>query len=164
VDWGLGHTSDLAACRDAPQGEGEEWVVLDFCANPRLDVDVITCTTGVSDPTDWEFCAPENINVDNPPLFQPMRIMVNYFSEHSYSGVTNASINVYCGGALRATFGPQALVNGASYGEANDNWMVADVMFYVGPCGALDCEIVPLGDIVNGAAFGPTWSTFTHSP
>jgi hypothetical protein len=88
--------------------------------------------------------------------------MVNYYSEHSYSGVTNASINVYCGGALRATFGPQALVNGSSYGESNDNWMVADVQFYVSACGGLDCEIVPVGDVITSASFGPPWSTFTH--
>ncbi len=164
VDWGLAHTSDLGACNAAPHGEGEEWASLGFCANPRLDVDVITCTTGVTDPTSYSFCAPENINVDNPPLYQPMRIMVNYYSEHSYSGTTNATINVYCGGGLRATFGPQALIYGSSSGSSNDNWLVADVMFYEGRCGELDCEIVPLSLVQRGASFGPAWSTFTHSP
>jgi hypothetical protein len=162
VAWGLEHTTDLAACRDAPHGEGTQWVTHGFCANPRLDVDVITCTTGDTDSTRSSFCAPENINVDNPPLGQPMRIMVNYYSAHSYSGVTNASVNVYCGGSLRATFGPQPLTRGSSSGSSNDNWMVADVQFYEGACGALDCEIVPVGDVITGAGFGPAWSTFTH--
>jgi len=166
VNWDRADTTDLAACQDAPHGEGARWVTLGYCANPRLDVDVVFCNSGVTDPT-GSFCAPENINVDNPPLYEPMRIMVNYYGAHSYSGVTNAAINVYCGGGLRATFGPQPLrVSGSSSG---DNWMVADVMFYVGECGALDCEIVPLGTppagvIINGPAFGPTWSTFVHTP
>ena len=164
VDWGLGDTTDLASCRDAPHGEGAEWESLGFCANPRLDVDVITCTNGVTDSTSGSFCAPENINVDNPPIGQPMRVMVNYYSAHGYSGVTNASINIYCGGALRATFGPQELINGGSYGESNDNWHVADVRFYEGPCGILDCEIVPLGLVQTGASFGPAWSSFTMGP
>jgi len=164
VDWGLGSTTDLAACRDAPHGEGAQWETMGFCANPRLDVDVINCTTGDTDSTSGTFCAPENINVDNPPLGQPMRILVNYYSEHSYSGVTHASINVYCGGALRATFGPQELINGSGYGEPNDNWHVADVRFYEGACGMLDCEIIPLGLVQTGPSFGPPWSTFTMGP
>ena len=164
VAWDLDDTTDLAACRDAPQGEGAQWEEIGFCANPRLDVDVITCTTGITDPTDYDFCAPENINVDNPPLYEPMRIMVNYYSEHSYSGVTNASINVYCGGALRATFGPQPLTNGSSYGESNDNWMVADVMFYETGCGLIECEVVPLDVVQRSAVFGPPWSAFAGGP
>jgi hypothetical protein len=160
-DWGLEHTLDLAACQDAPHGEGDQWVEHGFCANPRLDVDVIYCDSTETDPR-GSFCAPENINVDNPPLGEPMRIMVNYYSQHSYFGVTNAFVNVYCGGALRGSFGPQELVNGSDYGETNDNWLVADVQFYIGECGALDCEIVPLGDVIRGASFGPPWSTFEH--
>jgi hypothetical protein len=164
VNWGLGDTSDLSACRDAPHGEGSSWEGMGFCANPRLDVDVITCTTGDTDPTSSSFCAPENINVDNPPLGMPMRVMVNYYSQHSYSGITNATINIYCGGALRATLGPEQLVVGGGYGESNDNWLVADVQFYEGPCGMLDCEIIPLDAVQTGPAFGPPWSSFTMGP
>jgi hypothetical protein len=163
VDWGLGDTSDLAKCQDAPHGEGARWAEMDFCANPRLDVDVINCTTGDTDPASPALCAPENINVDSPPVRQPMRIMVNYYSEHMYSGITNATINIYCGGALRATFGPAQLVYGSEYGEGNDNWIVADVQFYEGPCGILDCEIVPFVNLVQtGPSFGPPWSTFSY--
>jgi hypothetical protein len=162
LDWGLASTADLDACRNAPHGEGARWVTLGSCANPRLDVDVITCTPSVTDPTSSSFCAPENINIDNPPLYEPVRVMVNYWSSHSYSGTTNASINIYCGGGLRATFGPEPLTtSGACAGQ---NWLVADVMFYEGPCGTLDCEIVPLETVQMGAAFGPPWSTFTHAP
>ena len=163
VDWGLPHTTDLTACQDAPHGEGDQWVTHGFCANPRLDVDVIYCTTGDTDPRSGSFCAPENINVDNPPIRQPMRVMVNYYSAHGYAGITNATINIYCGGALRATLGPTRLAYGEEYGEGNDNWIVADVQFYEGPCGILDCEIVPFDSLVQrGPAFGPPWSAFSY--
>jgi len=160
LDWGLAPTADLAACRDAPHGEGDEWVAHGSCYNPRLDVDVISCTTGVTDSTLFDFCAPENINVDNPPLGEPFRILVNYWSDAGFPGTSHATINIYCGGALRGTLGPQAL--DYSGGCEGDNWLVADVQFYTGPCGALDCEIVPLGTVQRGTAFGPPWSTFTH--
>jgi len=168
LDWGLPPTTDLAACENAPHGEGARWVSRGACFNPRLDVDVITCNPSVTDPTSSSFCAPENINVDNPPLYEPMRVMVNYWSAHSYVGTTNASVNIYCGGALRATFGPQALTT--SGGCDGQNWLVADVLFYTGRCGELDCEIVPLVDasggglVQRGTSFGPPWSTFTHAP
>ncbi|MBI5500070.1 MAG: hypothetical protein HY907_07485 [Deltaproteobacteria bacterium] len=162
VDWGLPHTTDLAACRDAPQNEGSTWVLHGFCANPRLDVDVISCTTGVTDPTSSGFCAPENINVDEPPLGEPMRVLVNYYSQHEWTGVTNADVNIYCGGVLRAAFGPQELTFGGDYGRNNDNWLVADVRFYTDACGAIDCEIVPLDVVQRGPSFGPTWSTFSR--
>jgi hypothetical protein len=166
IDWGLEPTLDLAACRDAPHGEGETWETEHgACFNPRLDVDVIYCDSSETDPR-ASFCAPENINVDDPPLGEPFRVLVNYWSAHSYPGITNATVNIYCGGALRATFGPQPLrVSGGCDGE---NWLVADVQFYVGACGALDCEIVPLtrptGEnwVQTGTAFGPAWSAFEH--
>jgi hypothetical protein len=160
VDWGLAPTDDLSACRDAPHGEGAEWEAYGSCLNPRLDVDVINCDSGDTDPNSYSFCAPENINVDNPPTGQPFRIMVNYYSEHSYSGITNATVNVYCGGVLRASFGPQELRNGSSYGADNDNWIVADVQFGSGMCGALDCQIAPINIVQTGPNFGPPWSSF----
>ncbi len=162
LDWGLAPTTDLDACRNAPHGEGARWVTRGSCFNPRLDVDVIYCDPTVTDATASGFCAPENINIDNPPLYEPTRVMVNYWSSHGYVGTTNASINIYCGGGLRATFGPQPLTT--SGGCSGQNWLVADVMFYEGRCGELDCEIVPLGLVQTGAAFGPAWSTFTHAP
>jgi hypothetical protein len=166
--WAMEDTTDLNACREAPHGEGAEWVTKGACYNPRLDVDVIRCTSGETDPTSGTFCAPENINVDNPTLGVPFRIMVNYFSDGrdpfgGGSGVdqTHPQVNIYCGGELRAAFGSDPLVtlrNGSEFGAANDNWMVADVVFFRNECGGLDCLINPLGGIVRGADFGPPWS------
>jgi len=164
--WGMEDTTDLNACRDAPHGEGADWVSKGACYNPRLDVDVISCTTGDTDPNSASFCAPENINVDNPPLGVPFRIMVNYYSDNSLFGgggvaETHPQVNIYCGGELRAAFGSDPLVtlrNGSSFGADNDNWMVADVVFFRNECGGLDCLINPLGDILRGPGFGPPWS------
>jgi len=92
--------------------------------------------------------------------------MVNYYSDNSLFGgggvaETHSQVNIYCGGELRAAFGSDPLVtlrNGSGYGEANDNWMVADVVFFRNECGGLDCLINPLGDILRGPGFGPPWS------
>jgi hypothetical protein len=170
-EWGLPDTEDTSACNEAPHGHGATWEELGFCANPRLDVDVITCNPAETDSTSFDFCSPENINVDNPPLGDTFRIMVNYYSEHSHSGRTVPTLNIYCGGALRASLGgfdevgePRVeLVNGSSYGENNDNWMVADVTFEVGECGGIDCRIEPIVRddgtpwVQTGPAFTPDW-------
>ena len=164
--WDLAPTDDLLACRDAPHGEGALWVATGSCYNPRLDIDVVYCAREITDPANASYCAPENINVDNPPSGEPLRIMVNYYSAHSFRSTTQALVNVYCGGSLRAAFGPAPLRNGASYGSSNDSWYVADVQFATGPCGVYDCRIVPLftseGDYVieTGGGFGPAWSRF----
>ncbi len=161
--WGLPPTSDLSACRDAPHGEGEAWVSLGACYNPRLDVDVINCDPSVRDATNGSFCAPENVNVDNPVAGHVYRIMVNYYSAHGHVGDTHPSVNIYCGGELRASFGTRGEVvlrNGDGYGEDNDNWLVADVRFgsAVDECGNVTCEVTALDQIIRGPDFGPPWS------
>lgn len=173
-----GHAdSDLSNCADAAHGGGALWRARGACRNPRLDVDTNgtdgACRASVTDPNDDAFCAPENINVDNPVIGMPYRIMVNYYSDHGYSGPTYPSVNIYCGGALRGAFGLDPLVtlrNGSSFGAANDNWYVADVVFFEGTCG-LDCMVHPIGTVMRGttdpsdrfgfsaiAPFGPPWS------
>jgi hypothetical protein len=165
-DWGYEHTMDTSACNEAPHGHGDQWEALGYCANPRLDVDVIYCDSSETDSTSFDFCSPENINVDNPALGETFRIMVNYYSAHGFVGVTHPTINIYCGGALRATYGGDSveLRTGGGSGASTDNWMVADVQFYVDECGAIDCRISPLLDdeeaplVQQGPAFGPPWS------
>jgi hypothetical protein len=162
VDWGLPPTTDTSACAEAPHGNGATWVELGYCNNPRLDVDVINCNPAITDATDYSFCAPENINIDTPPEGQAFRVMVNYYSAHGFSGITHPSVNIYCGGELRASFGVRGEVelrNGTDYGEMNDNWMVADVRFRgVDECGRLTCEVEPLNSVIQGPDFGPPWS------
>ena len=161
VGWGIGDTDDLDACRQAPHGQGEEWVSRGSCYNPRLDVDVVSCEPSVTEPTNPSFCSAENINIDNPPLGSPVRIMVNYFSDHGYEGETKPTVSIFCGGELRGRFGGDdgpTLTNGAGTGRENDSWLVADVILTRGECGEIQCEIAPLNIVQTGASFGPEWS------
>jgi len=79
-------------------------------------------------------------------------------------------VNIYCGGALRATFGG-AMVGGALYGSApvggftaggggfdraSSFWRVADVTMRDGATG---CDVVPL--VPNGASSGACVATNT---
>lgn len=172
--WPGHQSSNLENCENAPHGGGEVWRTRGSCGNPRLDVDTNggnSCDASQTNPNESDFCAPENINIDEPVIGMPYRIMANYFSDRGYSGMTNATVNIYCGGALRGSFGRDPLVflrNGESFGEANDNWYVADVVFFEGECG-LDCIVYPIDLVARGesdpfnpwsgaAVFGPPWS------
>jgi hypothetical protein len=160
--WALPDTPDLSVCRDAPEGEGYQWETLrGACYNPRLDVDVISCDPAQTDPRAGDFCAPENINIDNPPLGESYRVMVNYYSQHEYDGETYPEVNIYCNGEIRGAFGRDPLVvlrTGDALPRNNDNWIVADVMFYEDPCGEIDCYVSPISVIRNDALFGPPWT------
>ncbi|MFN7702115.1 MAG: hypothetical protein ACK5U8_29770, partial [Deltaproteobacteria bacterium] len=144
VDWGLGN-SDLANCQDAPHGSGAQWRDLGYCANPRLDVDTNgtdgSCNASETNPDLEAFCAPENINIDDPVIGQPYRVMVNYYSDHGNRAPTNAWVNIYCGGNIRASYGRDApffqfasgdgsLGGGFGGGPSNASWIVADVVFF----------------------------------
>ncbi len=92
INWGYAATPGMD-CREPLAGGG--------CNNPRLDIDNIS-TVGV----------PENINVDNPRAGDDFRVAVNYFGG---TGAVRPMVNIYCGGALRATYGG-ADVGGMRYG------------------------------------------------
>jgi len=159
--WGLPDTVELSSCNGAPHGEGDRWTLRAVCHNPRLDVDVIRCDPAVTDPSAFTFCAPENINVDDPPLGEPMRVMVNYYSAHEHVGSTHPTVSIYCGGELRGTFGSDPLVvltDGGGFGEENQSWLVADVLFYRNGCAQTECMVTPLGQLQTGSGFGPPWS------
>ncbi len=162
-------------CGNAPHGGGAAWRTLGYCRNPRLDVDTNgtdgSCSSRATNPNSNEFCAPENINVDVPILGMPYRVMVNYFDAGPRTGPftrpmpdSHASVNIYCGGALRGAFGLDPLVTlryRGGQGAENDNWYVADVVFFEAECG-IDCKVYPLGSTIaqgnNSVAFGPPWS------
>ncbi len=156
--WGLPDTPDVTACSGAPNGEGAAWAALGACYNPRLDVDIISCDPAITDPMDpgGNFCAPENINVDNPPNGSTYRIMVDYFSSRGLPGATHPTVNVYCGGDLRGSFGSDPFVE---LTDDSQRWLVADVKFFTDACGAVTCSIEPLGSLIRtDQAFGPPWS------
>jgi hypothetical protein len=157
-DWNLEPTRDVTACNEAPHGHGAQWEALGFCANPRLDVDVIRCDSGETNPEASGFCAPENINVDAPMLGDMYRIMVDYYSTNGVAGGTHPTVNVYCGGALRATLGD----GDVTLTDRGQRWVVADVVFREDSCGGIDCTVLPIyrdGEywLQNDRSFAPPW-------
>ncbi len=145
----------IYTCYNAPRGAGDEWKMFKKgCHNPRLDLDNITCDNTVSDPQSELFCAPENVNIDEPPYGLWTRIGVHYFG-HCFNGDLHPQITIYCGGAQVAQLGgsgynapvtfPASSCN-ASSDDDSDNafWLVADVMAIQGVCGEVDCIVQPL--------------------
>jgi len=103
--------------------------------------------------------------------------MVHYWSEHEHDGVTRPTVNIYCSGNLRGSFGngEVELVNGDDWEvelewfwaeenlDYNDIWLVADVQFIIGECGEVDCRVEPILQdgapwVQQGRSFGPQWS------
>ncbi len=156
ISWGAHDPTPIENCGDAPRGVGAAWRTAGRgCRNPRLDVDVnggVDCNPRVTDQNNREFCSPENINVDEPILGMPYRIMVNYYSG---SLVSNPRVNVYCGGALKASFGADP--DFVTMRSAGENWRVADVVFTRGACG-IDCQVYPVRETTRtGSNFGGPW-------
>ncbi len=99
-DWGYAPSTG-GACRTPDVGG--------VCKNPRLDLD----NNGLNDATHSD-TDPENINVDSPRDGDSFRVGAYYWRG---SVATQPMVNIYCGGALRATFGG-AMVGGTLYGSA----------------------------------------------
>jgi hypothetical protein len=140
VGWYLDPVVENNTCYNAPRGY--QWSNLGKgCHNPRLDIDTIICNAALTDPTDPEFCFPENINVDFPPSDQWMRIGVNYYSNASRTYDVHPEVKVYCGGVLAARLGSQGYYSPeapVTFVPADGNmpphsgtkfWAVADVAF-----------------------------------
>lgn len=126
INWGYAATPGMD-CREPAAGG---------CNNPRLDIDNIA-TRGV----------PENINVDNPNAGDDFRVAVNYYGGANHD--VQPMVNIYCGGALRATYGGadaagmhfgSAPITGFNRSGANSTgslWRVADVVMM----NANDCTL-----------------------
>ena len=125
------------------------------CHNPRLDVDNITCDFSITNPDDPNFCNPENINVDFPPMSQYFRLGVHYFSNHGLTYDVHPEVKVYCNASLAADLGPNLFYtpsapvtfqasDGAGDNDTTRFWLVADVAFTNDACGKALCNVVPL--------------------
>lgn len=156
VNWYLDPVFEMNTCYFAPRGVGSEWQGYgQGCHNPRLDLDNITCDPAESDVNSFDFCAPENVNIDFPPQKEWTRIAVHYYSNHAKDYDVHPVIKVFCDGALTAELGPTAYydpespVTFAPYdgsGGASENrfWMVADVAFRQDMCGGTGCIVKPI--------------------
>ena len=107
-------------------------------------------------PNDYDFCAPENINVDFPPKKQWIRVGVHYYSSHGKPYDVHPTIKIFCDGALTAELGakgyydPESPItftptDGAKLPGGNRFWIVADVAFReTDQCGAKGCVVKPI--------------------
>ncbi len=149
VNWYEDPVHDANTCYFAPRGEGTVWENAGMgCHNPRLDLDDISCSPGVTDPQSSSFCAPENINIDFPPKDQWIRIGVHHFS-HSLSGPVFPNVKIFCDGALAADLGTAGFYNPEQPFQWNNSsdvrkyWLVADVLFHEDEC-VKECIVQPL--------------------
>ncbi len=149
VSWFLDPVTNQNTCYFAPRGAGAEWQSNgQGCHNPRLDLDNVTCNPSITDPQNPSFCASENINVDFPPSNDWIRVGVDYFSAHSYTGVIHPNVKIYCDGQLAADIGvhgffsPETAVAWPPL-YAKKLWAVADVKFTKDQC-SKQCIVKPL--------------------
>lgn len=105
------------------------------CNNPRLDKDNISCNLGQTDPNGMGFCAPENINIDQPNDDDSFVVMANFFSG---SKPTPLHVNMYCNGERVASIGanpasgagfPRLLKSGGD--SKGDIWTAATLKTHV---------------------------------
>lgn len=145
VAWYLDPVQELNSCYYAPRGKGARWAAEGRgCHNPRLDLDNISCSVGVTDPANTSFCAPENINVDFPPHDQWTRIGVVHYTGASQQ----PTLKIFCDGALKAVLGPEgynAPVQFSSSGDflTKNVWLAADVAFVEDECSS-ECIVQPI--------------------
>ncbi|MFT3839837.1 MAG: hypothetical protein QM723_22815 [Myxococcaceae bacterium] len=118
------------------------------CTNPRLDRDCITCDPTIDDPTNTDFCGPENINLDNPKDGDTFVVAVNHYSQFG-SVPAKPHVNVYCNGqrVLSAGFNPvsgqtmfPALIDPGGDDTTGDIWTVATVTTHVAGGAITGCD------------------------
>ena len=161
-------------CYNAPRGYGETWQDIgQGCHNPRLDLDNVSCDPAVTDPSEFDFCAPENINVDYPPDGQWMRLGVHYFEFEgstpgwsSFQGTVTPVVKIFCNGALAAVIGEEGFGDGTQpmqlvNTDKGKMWVVADVLFNNDEC-VSECIVEPIKG-ANNAPLLQTENTFSSS-
>ena len=154
VAWDLDPDPNKNSCYFSPQ-DGPAWQALGMgCHNPRLDLDDISCNPSSTDPGDPDFCNPENINVDFPPLDTWTRIAVHYYPFTSTAGTpVHPNIKIYCNAALAAELGsggfgnPEAPLTWHLSSDEDQIWYAADVKFAKDEC-SNTCTVKPI--YVNG--------------
>jgi len=146
--------SKTTGCYNVPKSGGQ-WSALEKgCHSPRLDTDTFSCDATVGDPTSVDFCAPENINLDEVPDDAWFRVGVFYNSVCT-SKETHPVINIYCGGGQVARIGSDVVggqLKPSGYSEpvtlqpgdcGKKFWVAADIHAKKGECSLL-CEVKPI--------------------
>jgi hypothetical protein len=120
------------------------------CTNPRLDLDNITCDKGVDDPTNiLEFCAPENINLDNPQDGESFAIGVNHYGNNAGTPRAHPHVNLYCNGERVLSVGYNPVTGQTAFplltrqgdDTHGDLWSVATITAHVTNGQLTSCDV-----------------------
>jgi hypothetical protein len=120
------------------------------CTNPRLDQDNISCDKTVDDPTNTaEFCAPENVNLDNPKDGERFVVGVNDFGNHGGTFDAHCHVNLYCNGARVLSVGinpvtgqTMPVLNNPGLDLYGDIWTVGTITAHVTGGTLTSCDVV----------------------
>lgn len=146
--------SKNTGCYAVP-GSGGQWAALGKgCHNPRLDTDTFACDAAIVDPTNPNFCSPENINLDEVPDSAWFRVGVHYNAVCSPKD-THPVVTIYCDGGQVARIGsdrvnnqlvPSGYTEPVTFKEADCGerfWVAADIRVKKTDC-ALQCTVLPV--------------------
>jgi hypothetical protein len=119
------------------------------CTNPRLDQDNITCDKTIDDPTNTLlFCAPENINLDDPGDGQSFVVGVNHYANHGGTSNARPHVNLYCNGERVLSVGINPVtgqtlpvMNHGGQDTSGDLWTVGTVKAHVGNGQLTTCDV-----------------------
>jgi hypothetical protein len=122
------------------------------CTNPRLDQDNITCDKSVDDPTNTIlFCAPENINLDNPGDGQSFVVGVNHYANHGGTSNAHPHVNLYCNGERILSAGANPVtgetfpfMNKGGQDTSGDLWTVGTVKAHVSNGQLTSCDVATI--------------------
>lgn len=134
------------------------------CNNPRLDRDNVSCDRSITDPTNTDFCGPENINLDNPNNGDRFVVGVNHFGNTRGTANAKPHVNLYCNGerVLSVGYNPATgqtsfpLLNTAGRATSGDFWTVATIKANVAGGNITSCDITPIPSrVANPTRDGP---------
>ncbi len=119
------------------------------CDNPRLDRDNVQCDRSLTDPTNTDFCGPENINLDNPGNGDTFVVGVNHYGNSSGTANAKPHVNLYCNGERVVSVGynpatgqvAHPLLNTAGASIAGDFWTVATIKANVAGGSLTSCTV-----------------------
>lgn len=146
--------SKNTSCYNVPVSGGQWAALKQGCHNPRLDTDTFSCDANIVDPNNADFCAPENINLDEPPDDAWFRVGVHYNSLCSPKD-THPVLTVYCDGGQVARIGsdkqnnqliPSGFATPVTFAPSDCEkkfWVAADIHVKKTEC-ALQCTVHPI--------------------
>lgn len=173
LDWGYADSAS-SACHGWSSKRSSTYA----CSNPRLDRDNVQCDRSIDDPTNADFCGPENINIDNPGNNDAFAVGVEFYDNWKANGSAGTSgtahphVNLYCNGqrVLSAGYNPATgqtafpLMNTPGQTGSGDFWNVATIKANVSGSTLSSCTVTTLPSrVANTTRDGSTNICVDHA-